>query len=472
VEGENGADPFGLLGGGRPRLRGSRGALTVRSMRIFALNLTRRPERACAERRTGSSSTVRAALFAAALAIMILALSARCTEACMFARPVKSVSRTRLLHVSVESELQRGECYSLLAYSNVVRQTSGAPNAMVIAAPCAPEELFVFNDTLPWFESWASKALDLVAPPWRFDPGTLGLSAPVRGTGHLPVLRSGGYSYSIAHTPADVERVDPAHLRVSQGLAGLLTARYGDAAAHGPLRNASWCFIVLRFSDKDARFHPFVYGYRSTSAVAHLPALHYHPAEGEEEQAGADWDHDVFMVESGRVRPADITQNTLFMRASLVIDDAQQAALGVGEKALRVRASQHEFVFSNDGGNTRDSPPRWVAPALEHHPCRRGGVRVQSRASTALAQKAVDAAFRLFETQGIHLGSSVGLGNATAAVPQLWVAQINELSAHLSGDLVASYDRRRHCVDPVTEALKKTRHYWADGLRKWLLGLF
>jgi hypothetical protein len=188
---------------------------------------------------------------------------------CIFASPVRSVTGTRILVAPVNGGRQQ-----LTVYENrVILDKGSGSNAMILPFPTGGCHLLDLSQ-------YPGDVFDdcdaMMKPPMRVDGfafggGGLGFGASV-AMKTLPVQRVGGYRCSVAHSLADLQRINDRVFTVSDEAKAVLTRHY--ATGFG--------FVVCVFDTSLERPHPI--GYVTAMGPSNqlfIPTRHEHGSVAE-----------------------------------------------------------------------------------------------------------------------------------------------------------------------------------------------
>lgn len=192
---------------------------------------------------------------------------------CIMARPVRSVSNTRIF-VGCDSRRER----QLLVYEMAV-ELQGGSNAMILPVPAAVPEDVALLDL-----SEAPQFFDDLDKP--FERMTLGTKGGSRGFGDtLKIHEVGNYRVSIAPSVEDLDRVDPAVFTLSAETRQTLTPNYGTG----------FVFVVAALRES-GKFHPLAYTHPvMEDGRLFIPTRHEHGNSTRHGYAALPrWDHYVY----------------------------------------------------------------------------------------------------------------------------------------------------------------------------------
>jgi hypothetical protein len=217
---------------------------------------------------------------------------------CMISGKIEKVNNTKIFAANIGNHKQ------LTVYSNDVQlSNTQKPVAMILPYPKSKTPVQVietnsldngfFHDMNACFPS--SEGMTLT-----FGRGKILKSA----TDYLPVLRSGNYQYSLAHSTQDLNRINPDVFRITGPLQSLLQ----------DYENNHFAFIVC-IIDSSAAYSPFAYITGIVNAQIFVPTKHYHEHETSSSGFGLlsdvyqwgssgaysdDWDHSIYLLNTGQ----------------------------------------------------------------------------------------------------------------------------------------------------------------------------
>lgn len=209
---------------------------------------------------------------------------------CIFRGPVERVSNTRILVTGLHGHGQ------LVVYENQVK--AAQPVAMILPCPVGDGDgdITVY-DTTACRDSF-DRLESILFPPEEIvlgRGGTRGLgpkSAPHRLP--LPIERIGSYDVSIAHSLADLDRLDWSTFDLDPALAELLGQHYAQGFG----------FVVAKIvPDKPARPLAFSCS-KAADGSLFVPTRHYHGDPNPQDSSVVDWDHTIYVC-NGVERPAE-----------------------------------------------------------------------------------------------------------------------------------------------------------------------
>jgi hypothetical protein len=208
---------------------------------------------------------------------------------CMFSRPVESVSKTKLIHMTMQDRVS-GQRWVMQTYANSVKIKAGQEQTtMILPVPAMATDIRLLNKendktVQEVFEHLHQCFERQEHPPKKSKFVSRSMQQPV-----IEVIQSGAYQVSIVPTLADLVRLD---------------ATVFDAASLQPLTTIlqklvakrHFSFLVCKLK-ATAVAQPFVYAYKADGADAFIPTKHYHGGAEEEEYAD-DWDHEIMVIGS------------------------------------------------------------------------------------------------------------------------------------------------------------------------------
>ena len=206
---------------------------------------------------------------------------------CIISGPITTVRATKIYcQPSLDGTRQ------LTVYSNMV-QTDTADNLMVL--PVLFPETVEF-ETVPrdfWEQCRASFVPGISPERSGWWAGTRGPEVPA----YLEVLTHGSYEVALAHTVEDLRRLRPDFARLEPDVLEFLTTTYGGEQNYGK----RFGFIVCRLKSGATEYEPFAYSHARRANSRHLfvPTMHFHRLGDEVATSEADWDHEIYTLNTG-----------------------------------------------------------------------------------------------------------------------------------------------------------------------------
>lgn len=176
---------------------------------------------------------------------------------CIISNYVETVAKTKIL-VAVKPLTNR----QLTVYSNSVDNKSDG-NAMILPVPYPNTVQFhdlsnyknIFNDCDNCFPKLKSRSMYLSTNSFSVSES-------------LKVFNVGSYQVSLAHSLADLKRVDKSVFKLSNGCDDLLSQQYN---------NPIFGFIICKLSKGSEEYHPFGYSHNLlNNNNVFIPTKHYH----------------------------------------------------------------------------------------------------------------------------------------------------------------------------------------------------
>lgn len=194
---------------------------------------------------------------------------------CIIVGQVEQISNTKIMAAVLNGGRQ------LTVYSNAV--DTKAPVAMVLPfvghnieiIETKKDDMGVFNALKTYFHQPRSRMTN-----------SFSLSVLPDGVS-LPVYRSGNYRYSIAHSVADLLRLDPIFQMMGSDLIGLFSE----------YQKKNFGFVVCMI-DRGSEYTPFAYVTDIAKESIFIPTKHYHqtPHSNGYEEIADDWDHEIYVL--------------------------------------------------------------------------------------------------------------------------------------------------------------------------------
>lgn len=239
---------------------------------------------------------------------------------CMISDQIKSVGSTKIF-----CGVNKHQTKQLTVYANTVNNVSNN-NAMVLPVPFPKSVEFYnfenyknfFDDCADCFYS-AAKGLSFTNEADGFSYGTKEST--------LKVYNVGSYKVSLAHSLADLRKVNKTVFNLTDGLEDVLRKYYSK-----PL----FGFIICKLVTGNEKYHPFAYSHNILPHKVFIPTRHYHdeshqsyfsdfaytqpyynidfflmPQARQKSMSpdyADDWDHDIYLYN------VDVTSNKQVMR--------------------------------------------------------------------------------------------------------------------------------------------------------------
>jgi hypothetical protein len=209
---------------------------------------------------------------------------------CIIVGAVRSVTGTQIF-VAPSVGAANGGDRQLVVYSNSV--DTPAENLMILPLP-HPETLKFEKDVM----DYAGLFKDLKASLYKEMTLSVMRSAPPSKT--LDVFDVGSYRVSVAMSFQDLYNLNKQIFPFSEDLYKMLQSTYPPRIG----------FLCCALKPGETQYKPLAYSHRRDEATKlFVPTKHYHL--GEDTQATADWDHEIYSV--GTVVSAHRSQEELYV---------------------------------------------------------------------------------------------------------------------------------------------------------------